>query len=460
MQSNRILTALQKGGWGGLIGLAAFGLAWLLVFPPYPYSLIAFIVFIFLFLDLAWFHTSTKPERILMVILLLLPFQFLSILPGDVALYVTDLLATYYVLCALIQILYQRINIPYGKLGIPALFLGFFFFWMTLASLKSPDSNWPVFLRLGTYAVLCVLVAVSTVSRLTLIRYFQCLLISVTVWMSATLLLDFASGRMMAFIQNPYEHMRPGFILGFPMLGIGSMLGIPIAYALWVRESRRLTKGLYLAAFLFSVFCCILSFARSSWLAVTAVALLFFSQTIKRGIVICLILFVMVGISLPLIIPRTTDMFSSWSWKNRIEGFHRGAGIVQESPVFGIGFGNFAKQNYVIQTKRRTLQLRGSHNSYFDIVCDGGLPALLFYLLFQAWMIAGAWRAASREREPRAKITYFALVVLVIEISIYSLAHKVHLHLFYWMIMAFCLAYLKISKDEEAVPAVIKSTGQ
>ena len=53
----------------------------------------------------------------------------------------------------------------------------------------------------------------------------------------------------------------------------------------------------------------------------------------------------------------------------------------------------------------------------------------------------------------------FALVVLVIEISIYSLAHKVHLHLFYWIIMAFCLAYLKISKDEEAVPAVIKSTG-
>lgn len=422
-------------------------IAWLIVFPMYRYSIPILLIICLLMVEFAWLHSFIHPERIFLMMILVFPLQYLYLLPGETAVSANDLTAFYFVLSSVFILLLFKRHSLYDSKNAAWWFLIFFLIWFLIASISMGNTNWNPLIRFSVYLIFSLLAGLVINSKKHFKQLMMLSVFTLTGWMFLTITENILDGSYLNFLRAPRSTPRPGFIFDYPVLAIGSMIGIPFAYALWHQEKKKPLQIFYLGSFIFNILCCVLSFARSTWVAVLIASIFFLSRNFKRNLTLLLIGLFIVGLFFPLISMRAEGMFSSWSWRNRVEGFIKGKDVVMASPLFGVGLGNFVKQNYIVQGDRQRIRLKGSHNSYLELICDGGFPALIFWIGFQITLIISLWKKY-REQISEKRIFYAVPLVAFVAVSIYSLAHKIHYLSIFWIVIALCFISLRLPEEE------------
>ena len=195
--------------------------------------------------------------------------------------------------------------------------------------------------------------------------------------------------------------MTTALSVGVPFL----LLGIRQAAG----QQRRLILGLALIAMLAGIF---FAYVRAGWLGVVVgiVVLLWLSPAVRRALapllpVVALVVIVLMAVAV--INPQTVGgrLTSEEPISYRLTAWRIAWEIFRSSPVLGVGYGQFgvvAAQQFGWNPFVRLADMPSPHNSYLDVLVQGGLLAALPYFAVFAGLAWNGWlywtRVESGER--------------------------------------------------------------
>ena len=178
----------------------------------------------------------------------------------------------------------------------------------------------------------------------------------------------------------------------------------------------------------------LLSASRSGLIELVVLLMMFLGGVGARGQrsrVFLLALALAVGIGLALVpehhFDRMTDFFrsdrgeSAASTRNRLELLGTGARMFADSPLYGVGLGNFRR---VSTTDYGSLRMSSLHNSYLLTLVEGGLLLLIPYLLilWSLWReLRNAASLAARRAGPELAWLVAAMQSVLVLFLIFSL---------------------------------------
>jgi O-antigen ligase len=257
--------------------------------------------------------------------------------------------------------------------------------------------------------VLVIGVAVTTMVQLRRLIFVQ--VASVAAIAAVTLIKkDLVLGRLAGAVHGIYENSNE--------LALILVLTLPLCIAFLLRTPSLWRKGVWAAAAMLMVYETMLTGSRGGLLALLvcgAVCLREFGIRGKRfalilaaaGVAIVLMLF-----AGDIVMDRFHAMFDDeatteaaraahGSAVQRQELFWKAVAMTAEHPVFGIGPGNF---NIAVGT------WHDQHNSYTQMSSEGGMPALILYLLL-LWRALVNLRRTNRLASPDSEEALFAMAL-------------------------------------------------
>jgi putative inorganic carbon (HCO3(-)) transporter len=292
----------------------------------------------------------------------------------------------------------QRIRRPLPReILLLALLIG----QLLLASALSPVWRGGAFqVTLDFAKVIAVIIAITAVVntplRLRLLIFTQAASVAsiaaVTLWKGHLL-----SGRLNGLLGGPYSDPND--------LALALVVSLPQCLALLLLRKGWIWKAGWTAAIVVMIFAILLTGSRGGFLSIivtSAVCLWSFAIRGRRSYLLGLAALLAIIVSLSsgaMIIGRLRGTFSlkedtvaNGSAQARRELFWRSIEVTKEHPLFGVGPGNF-------------VQLSGNwhvaHNSFTQMSSEGGIPALILYILI-LWRgfknIRAARRFANKQR--------------------------------------------------------------
>jgi O-antigen ligase len=127
----------------------------------------------------------------------------------------------------------------------------------------------------------------------------------------------------------------------------------------------------------------------------------------------------------------------------------------QESPFVGVGYSLFPTYSaFDPEIKASTAGLGyGTHNTYLEILVEGGLLALISFALHFVQYLRGAGRIL-RDLKQRQDVTLAATLVGLPVVLVAALLANMLLHYHFWAVCGLALASLKVQGSEAARPDV------
>jgi len=245
-----------------------------------------------------------------------------------------------------------------------------------------------------TVLVVLMLYAINNLARLRRVIYLHAACVACVASLSAIQGQRDDTGRLLGAVGGLYANPND--------LGIAIVLCLPLCFAFFLRTKSLLRKAIWTSAMSLMVLALCLSASRSgllSFVVVGAVCLLEFGVRGGRRYLIpivgvaALAFFLLFG-------GKVTQRFEAMTGTNEDSTLETKAygsaqervGLLKKSlvltiqhPIFGVGFGNFPALSG---------NFKVTHNSYTEISSEGGIPALVLFLLI-------LWRAFANLREAR-----------------------------------------------------------
>lgn len=130
------------------------------------------------------------------------------------------------------------------------------------------------------------------------------------------------------------------------------------------------------------------------------------------------------------------------SFQQRQELLFTSLHVTAEHPLFGVGPGNFA----VVSGN-----WHGTHNSFTELSAEGGIAALLLFLLMAKNSFSNLRRAGAHEGDQgELELWGRGLKVAMITLLVGSLFSSIEYQFFPYMLMAYTVAFHKIASEQEA----------
>lgn len=243
-------------------------------------------------------------------------------------------------------------------------------------------------------------------------------------------LLNLVGGRTFSFIFGD-----PNYYATFLLMAL--CLAIAFAY----NEQRRIWRLGYIGIAATFVVSIIMTVSRSSYVVLLIVLIcysVFFYRYagIRRMLgVIATVLVTSITVALftTNVSSRLLDIFilseristvaegSDQSVNQRKNIFIVGTRILQEQPVFGVGFGNFE----VVFDRYREGELstgnaRAAHNTFLKIFAETGIFGFVFAMLFYGWLLWDIFKTAMRTNDLRWRMLLFSVFMAILSFFLMS----------------------------------------
>jgi O-antigen ligase len=257
--------------------------------------------------------------------------------------------------------------------------------------------------------VLVMGVAVTTMARLRRLIFVQTA--SVVAIAAVTLTRkELSMGRLVGAVHGIYENSNE--------LALIAVLTLPFCFAFLLRTRSWWRKALWGMAAMLLVYSTMLTGSRGGLLALLACGAVCLREFGIRGRRIGLVLSAG-GVAMVLVLfagdtvrDRFQDMFNEQpttqagraaygSAMQRQELFWRALAVTAEHPIFGVGPGNFNSISGMWHDQ---------HNSYTQMSSEGGVPALILYLLL-LWCAMSNLRKTNRLAPPDSEEAIFAMAL-------------------------------------------------
>ena len=287
------------------------------------------------------------------------------------------------------------------------------------------------FLRLAQLTILFVAVRylVTTRERLAVL--------------ATTLVTSLSIGAAFAWNQDVAEGERlAGVSQNAAILAAELFLGVAFAAALFLNTKSFAARGLLAVALFLLVSVLGSTETRAAFLAVIPAGLAaimlgrrFGRYLIGIGAVVLVSFLIFGGIA-----ERLTAAVeaSDNSTRSRYRTVHAGMVMIQESPVLGVGLGNF-RVHYLRITNDPLGLAKTAHNSYLSFAAETGIVGLSCWLVFLAVGTATLWRTGRRAHVAgsHAVQMWFAMLGFALVGFIFmALFHTLHFAKYFWVLMA------------------------
>ena len=321
-----------------------------------------------------------------------------------------------------------------------------------------PAASFSAFTDLFLKTLLVFLLAINVVTSFRRLR----LLMEVTVLCASVVglltLSEYAQGK------NMVEDFRAagalGGIFGNPNdLALAMNLLLPIAVGLGLSRPHPLSKLLYLVCAAVLTMTTVVTQSRAGFLTIVAAGVFFVVQLARRYPAAWAVGALAAVVLLASSSGRVLSMFdasggnatAAESASNRWELVKRSLEVAGANPVrwlFGVGLENF----HIVSIK----ELVG-HNAYLQVFNEIGLPAMIFYILFLASVIAITARIAKRYRRVRRYrqiwLTAIAIQTSLVAYAVGSLFASVAFHWYLYYPAAFAVCLQQLLARTEPLPA-------
>jgi O-antigen ligase len=374
--------------------------------------------------------------------------------------------AVYYVfICLSLVVLFVPFNlldIKIADVHFQYLYFGIFAsIFMVLSFLQSPRlsnfDKWLIFLVLGFSLSL-----ISSVNRIHTIRvltgfFFKGIAIAfiseriskVRIKSTNVILIYSASiVALIGLVEIIYgRHMYRGPYEWIPQI-ISSTVGNPLPFAaylvlflplsLWYIEDRK-TIVRILPVFIITLGI-LFSFSRSGWISFLFAFIIYslrndFLKKISRKWIYIVPFIISISIFMLFMMPRSWQtqfekfdigMFNSKSVEHRLKSFITIKNIVNDYPLFGVGFGNYPQVHEKYMAEGVVKEAPSPDNMYLRLLADTGIVGGLVFLSFLVFWLFQLWKN-------RADIIIWAIFCGMIGFLINMLAAD----LFFWTIPQF-----------------------
>ncbi|WP_144037106.1 O-antigen ligase [Sphingomonas sp. TZW2008] len=138
----------------------------------------------------------------------------------------------------------------------------------------------------------------------------------------------------------------------------------------------------------------------------------------------------------------------------RITYLRIGADLIGQSPIWGVGPGNFPLY-YVTDAYRwmpgREVYPRELHNTYLDAATEYGIVGFLLFAAALGYALLSAWRAAQSASPPLARIGMAVGVALAgLMVACFFMPHKDLRYL--WLLVAIAIQCGRLARAQERIP--------
>lgn len=235
------------------------------------------------------------------------------------------------------------------------------------------------------------------------------------------------------------------------------VLMTPIVVSLFWLHKDGFKKFVYLCIALLMLLSLMLTFSRGGImsLAVAAFVFLFF---VARPLIIVMLPFFLLALSfLPdniknRILSITNIKDSSTSYRFKIWSITKD--VIKENPVVGVGFGH-KPFKYVFERHIRSMPIFHAHNTYLEIMAEGGFTGFITFVLIIITAIIEEIKLIYKSKSHEVKIFAAGLAAATFGI----LTHAMFEHIVYiyriiialWMILGLVSALKNINKEEQIV---------
>ncbi len=178
---------------------------------------------------------------------------------------------------------------------------------------------------------------------------------------------------------------------------------VALSQFLFTREKSRWIWG---GSFLLASVALVLTFTRNAWLGVLVVTAVLLSLFKPRALALVPVAVALVFLISPgQVKRRALSIFDPRSYSNslRLEYLQAGFKIIKDYPLLGTGPNTvhviFQRPRYGLSEEaRNNVHL---HNNLTQIAAERGIPTLLAWLAFMAWVFLALWRMVKENKDPQ-----------------------------------------------------------
>lgn len=345
-------------------------------------------------------------------------------------------------------------------LGIPILF---FMFAFLPSFVRSPDSaNLPLVVATVAGYLMLTMVIVNFVVDVDSIKKIVGAFLVSLFFISIFALFQFITGLELLDLTgrgelNTWEGVVR--VLGMSKnpnaFAVYLIVGVTLAFGRFLyspKISNRFTTiillGLYSTMMLFTL-------SRGAVVALLASILLISTFYIKRARISLVFSFIVFGIVLSLFwseginyrfMTSLTNPFFDISISDRFFAIKSAIPMFLDSPIFGVGFGNFKYE--MISYGYGGVNLVGAHNTFVAIACELGLLGLVPFVIIVIVVIKNSLNGIRLAKNLRLKNLLIGLLGSFVGLLVMGLSHELYIHVLLWFLIGLLMAGANLAKRE------------
>ncbi len=212
----------------------------------------------------------------------------------------------------------------------------------------------------------------------------------------------------------------------------------------------------------------LISFSRGSWLGGSLVLMglaVLYPRVIIPLTTIAVVL--IVGLGTTIFSHEVDFAFQRLNDNSTVQGrFETGAksmGMIDQKPLFGWGYNNYDRfdENFRIQVNNITNENdKTSHNTYFTVMAEQGIPALIFYLFPAGWWLLqslAVWRRLPRSGFWSATLLALLWLLMLDHFTVSNFMDMLRFNYFgttiWWMALALIATIVESARVSSREPA-------
>ncbi len=255
----------------------------------------------------------------------------------------------------------------------------------------------------------------------------------------------------------------PVRILGFTsyMTFSGQLaMVVPIIFAFFLAVQSAPKRFIFALSLILSFLALIWTYTRSAWVATVCALILFGVLRGKKMLIVLLLsgmFFISVAIFQPEVFDRSLSAFRTKENKERLYTWQSTIEMIMDSPLTGIGKGNYSKfapeyrSSYDFDFTSRA----HAHNNILQVAVTAGIPALLCFLWLWGIIFKETYRTYQRIPEKRSALKVLSLGFLGAMIGFFVQGFFEHNFgdveniMMMWLIVAFSLKLQQLTPNQD-----------